>query len=140
MVRIYLSHTYSQKDIGKRYQALFESLGHTVYNPFDHDEICLNLTREWAENRSPTVARNIVWKDHSEIDKSDWLVVLLFPSDRHAIGTLLELGYARRRNKYIVIFTDLYDHPWLMEYCDLILPITKASGLNYERNIIRENR
>jgi nucleoside 2-deoxyribosyltransferase len=139
MVRIYLSHTYSQRDIGKRYQALFELLGHEVYNPFDHDVECVAFTSEWANNRSMEVAHKIVNKDHYEIEQSDWVVILLFPSHRHAIGTLLELAYARRKNKYVVVFTDLHDHPWLMAYCDLIVPIAKLSGLNYERNVIKES-
>ena len=132
-MKIYLSHPYEHRGIAKHYEEAFRLLGHEVYNPFDADEEARLLTEEWRIIQSLPTARRMVVKDQAAILSSDILVAILPPCKRQSVGTILEIAFAWSQNIRIIVFTDLWDHAWLMHYANAIVPLTEYSGLLQER-------
>jgi nucleoside 2-deoxyribosyltransferase len=132
-MKIYLSHPHEHRGIGKHYQQAFTLLGHDVYNPFDADEEAIRISEAWRVIQTDELAEEMVIKDQSAILSSDMLIAILPPCKRQSVGTILEIAYAYHNDIPVIVFTDLWDHAWLMIYADAIVPLTEYSGLLQER-------
>ena len=119
--------------MGKQYEEFLTLLGHDVYNPFDADQEAIDISAAFKQNCNMKIAHDMVDKDKTAILSSDMVVALLPPCERHSVGTILEIGFAHEVGVPVVVITDIWNHGWLMVYTDLIIPLTKESGLYGEQ-------
>lgn len=70
-------------------------------------------------------SKMIVAKDFLDIDESTIVVANFEPATKISIGTLVELGYARAKDKTIVVIMpdgNMHDHPFVREVAAVVVP------------------
>lgn len=116
MIKIYLAHSPTEKERGKKIQKILESNGYAVINPFDDDAGDISVVKT----------------DIKDIIDSD-ILVCLYPTHCITVGVDQEMVYARQFNVYTIVFgpKKISKNLWLQYHSDIVF------GLDREKDILK---
>jgi nucleoside 2-deoxyribosyltransferase len=123
ILKLYLAHNLDDRqkirDIEKWLEANYNI---KLFNPFydssrsDIQEIDAGISNRWELNNKK--CKNIVKRDLTNLSNQDGIIAIIY---KPSIGTTLEIGYAKSKNKKIFIVSEIYiDHPWLKVYANYL--------------------
>ena len=93
------------------------SLGFEVIDPWHREKIIYNREEPCWWNKVPT--SEFVQRDLEDADRCDVMIVYL---PKLSAGACMELFYAKRRGKKIIVVSDLPClSPWIVVHSDLIV-------------------
>lgn len=117
-LKVYVAHSSFERERGLQMQAVLETVGFTVFNPFTENG---EESKLFADPKGPwhcideLQAQRIVDRDLEAVASTDLLVALL--SETHPqFGTACEVKAAYdRRIPIYVVSTRMFYHPWIVE-------------------------
>ena len=121
---IYFAHTWNiHAQIKVLISSLRRALPHIVIiDPFElNDEGQQTVGVRQDNIITDTNAKQIIKDDKQAIDDCD-VVFAFYTDNSRSIGTTLEIAYANRIKKDVVLITDkqdVYDHIWFRSYCKI---------------------